>query len=375
MAMQQSPVIDGVELVPPAPGQLLPPTVFTSPALFALEQRAIFGKSWIHVADLDDVPGPGAYATAMIGRTPVMIVRDRKTGELRGFLNACRHRGAQLLDGKGTCDKQIKCPYHAWSYGTDGALLGVPHREEFDCDVSTMGLVPIRIGTVGRMIFGCLDADTAPLADWVGALPGAMLAVGADTWNLGFELRYDLNVNWKLFVENANDGYHIQFVHDVLTDLVDLSTGESTLEPHSAYSTTQVNPQYVLPGFDPAQAKVRFGAVFPNLIPVLSPGDLTYIRVDPIAHDKTALFVRSYDAGLAPHLTDFRKAAFQHTTNQDIAVVEKVQRGVHAIGLPAGVHSSIREVRIGHFERWWAAAMAREVSGGSAARRLLSVAP
>lgn len=375
MAMQQSPVIDGVELVPPAPGQLLPPAVFTSPALFEVEQRAIFAKSWIHLADLDDVVGPGAYATAMIGRTPVMVVRDRKTGELRGFLNACRHRGAMLLDGKGTCDKQIKCPYHAWSYGTDGALLGVPHREEFACDISTMGLVPIRIGTVGPMIFGCLDPAAPPLADWVGELPEVMRAAGAETWKLGFELRYDLNVNWKLFVENANDGYHIQFVHDVLTDLVDLSTGVSTLEPHSAYSITQVNPQYVFPGIDPATARVRFGAVFPNLIPVMTPGDLTYIRVDPIAHDKTALFVRSYDAGLAPQLTEFRKAAFQHTTNQDIAVVEKVQRGVHAIGLPPGVHSSLREVRIGHFERWWAAAMAREASGGSAARRLLAVAP
>ena len=69
-------------------------------------------------------------------------MRDRKSNELRGFLNACRHRGAQLLDGKGTCDKQIKCPYHAWSYGLDGSLLGVPYKQEFSCDVSAMGLVP-----------------------------------------------------------------------------------------------------------------------------------------------------------------------------------------------------------------------------------------
>jgi phenylpropionate dioxygenase-like ring-hydroxylating dioxygenase large terminal subunit len=373
MVMQRpAPVIDGVELVPPEPGHLLPPAAFTSPTVFELEQRAIFARSWIHVADLDDVVGPGAYATAMIGRTPVMVIRDRKTGELRGFLNACRHRGAQLLDGKGTCEKQIKCPYHAWSYGTDGALLGVPFREEFCADVGEMGLVPIRIGTVGRLIFACLDPAAPPLAESVGSLPAAMAAAGTDEWTLGFELRYEIDVNWKLFFENANDGYHIQFVHDVLTDVVDLSTGESTLEAHSAFSTTSVNPAYLLPGVDPATAKVRFGAVFPNFVPVLTGQDLTYIRVDPIAHDKIALLVRSYESPAAAPLRDFRKAAFMHTTDQDIAVVKKVQRGLQAIGLPPGVHSNLREIRIGHFERWWAEAMAREAGG--AGKRLLSVA-
>jgi len=369
-----APVIDGVELIAPAPGRLLPPTVFTSRELFELEQRAIFARSWIHVADLDDVAGPGDYATAMIGSTPVMIVRERATGELRGFLNACRHRGAQLLDGKGTCAKQIKCPYHAWSYGTDGALLGVPFREEFDTDVSAMGLIPIRVGIVGRLIFACLDPAAPDLATWVGALPQALAAVGAASWELGFELRYEVEANWKLFVENANDGYHIQFVHDVLTDLVDLASGESTLEPHSAYSITSVNPAYLPPDVDPATAKIRFGAVFPTFVPVLTPNDLTYIRVDPITHDRFALFVRSYDNPVSRPLRDFRRAAFERTTAQDIDVVNKVQRGVHAVGLPAGVHSSVREIRIGHFERWWAEAMARE-AGGNAARRLRAIGP
>jgi choline monooxygenase len=369
-----APVIDGVELVAPATGHLLPPAAFTSREIFEAEQRAIFARSWIHLCDLDDVRGPGDYATAMIGRTPVMVVRDRTRGELRGFLNACRHRGAQLLDGKGTCEKQIKCAYHAWSYGTDGALLGVPFRDEFDCDVSQMGLVPIRLGVVGRLVFGCLDPAAPDLATWVGGLPAALAAAGADTWELAFELRYEVDVNWKIFVENANDGYHIQFVHDLLTDIVDLSTGESTLEPHSAYSTTLVNPKYLPPEVDPTTAKVRFGAIFPNFVPVLTLTDLTYLRVDPIAHDRIAIVVRSYDSPVVAQLRDFRRAAFEHTTAQDLEVVKKVQRGLQAIGLPPGVHSSLREVRIGHFERWWAEAMARDAGGGAESRRLLAVA-
>ena len=375
------PTIDGVDLTPPEHGRNLPPRAFTSPAVFELEQRAVFARSWVHVADAVDVAEPGAYATGAIGRTPVVVVRDRKTGELRGFLNACRHRGAQLLDGKGTCDKQIKCPYHAWSYGLDGSLLGVPHRDEFSCDVSTMGLVPIRVGTVGPLVFACLDDRAPSLADWVGQLPAAFAAVGVETWDLAWELSYELDANWKLFVENANDGYHIPFVHDILTDILVQDSGTTTLEPHSAYSIASINPAYAPPDmpFDPDTAKIRFGCVFPNLIPVLSPADFTYIRIDPVAHDRLRLFVRSYDHALSAPLRELRKLAFERTTDQDLAVIRKAMRGLHAVGLPAGVHASRLEERIGHFERQWATEMAAQMASEAAidvaAPRRLAIAP
>lgn len=349
--------IDSVELAPPAPGKNLPPRAFTSREIFELEQRAIFARCWMHVGDAGDLPNPGDYITATLGRTPIIVLRDRTTGALRAFLNACRHRGAQLLDGKGTCDKQIKCPYHAWSYGLDGELHGVPYRDEFPGDVAAMGLIPVRVGTVGPLIFACADPSAPDLAAWVGELPAALAHADTTTWQLGWEHTYEVAANWKLFVENANDGYHIPFVHDILTDVLVPESGETTLEPHSAYTMAQINPAYVPPGADPAEAKVRFGCIFPNFIPVLSPSDLTYIRVDPVAHDRLRLFVRSYDSPDFVMLRDFRKHAFERTAAQDIAVVERTMRGLHAEGLPAGVHASRLEQRIGHLERLWASAM------------------
>src|SRR5215210_4934281 len=231
------PAVDSVDLVPPPPGKNLAPRAFTSRDIFEIEQRAIFAKSWVHVADVRDVPNPGDFATATIGRTPVMVVRDRETGELRAFLNACRHRGAQLLEGKGTCDKQIKCAYHAWSYGLDGKLLGVPYRDEFDClDAAQMGLVPVRVGVVGPMIFACIDPTTPALEMWVGELAHRCESKGVADWEFAWELTYELDANWKIFVENANDGYHVQFVHDVLTNALVPNSDTTVLEPHSAYT-------------------------------------------------------------------------------------------------------------------------------------------
>jgi len=352
--------IDGIALSAPPPGQNLPPRVFTSPAVFEAEQRAIFARSWVHVCDLRDVPAPGSYATGTIGRTPVIVLRDRDTGALRGFLNACRHRGAQLLDGNGTCDKQIKCPYHAWSFGLDGALLGVPHRNEFPDDVSQLGLVPIRVGTVGPFVMACLDPTTPSLEDWVGELPAAFDRAGVASWELAYELTYEVEANWKLFVENLSDGYHVPYVHDVLTDFILPDSNVNTLEPHSAYTLSLINPVYVPPGRDPAEAQMRFGCVFPNLIPALSPMDLTYLRMDPIAPDRLRLFIRSYDSPEGAMMRDFRKSGSIRTTQQDIEIVARTMRGLYAEGLPAGVHASRLEERIGHFERLWAEAMLRE---------------
>src|SRR5262249_3847126 len=149
-------------------------------------------------------------------------------------------------------DKQIKCPYHAWSYGLDGRLLGVPFRDEMPCEVAAMGLVPVRVGVAGPLVFACLDAAAPPLETWLGALPGAMAAVGAGAWDFAWELTYELDANWKLFVENANDGYHIPVVHDLLTDLLVQGSGDTTLEAHGAFTWADINPQYIPPDRDPS---------------------------------------------------------------------------------------------------------------------------
>jgi phenylpropionate dioxygenase-like ring-hydroxylating dioxygenase large terminal subunit len=340
------------------PGHNLSPRVFTSPEIFEHELQQIFPHSWIHVADRSELVAPGAYVAAMIGRTPVLVVRDRASGELRAYLNACRHRGAQLLEGKGTCDKQIKCPYHAWSYGTDGVLHGVPYRDQFaHVNFDELDLVPVRVDSVGPLVFACLDPDASSLAEWTGDLGDALVAAG--TWQLGYELTYELAANWKLFIENANDAYHVQFVHDLLTDaiLADETRTFTTLEAHGAHTWAQINPAYVPPGHDPELSRVRFGCVFPNFIPVLTPSDFTYIRVDPIAHDRMKLVVRSYEHPEFADFREFRKLAFERTTDQDIAVILRTQRGLHAQGLPAGVHASAFENRIGHFEQLWIEAM------------------
>jgi hypothetical protein len=145
-------------------------------------------------------------------------------------------------------------------------------------------------------------------------------------------------------------------VHLFLASAIDVGTGANFYETHGSYTTVEASAELTPPGMERGQ--FRFGLLFPNLIPVLSPIDFMYLRIDPVDAERIRLRGRGFDGGgemLVPR--EFRSAAFDATNKQDIAVVERVQRGLRARGLPAAVHSDLRESRITHFEKLVAAAL------------------
>ena len=338
------------------PHSILKPQDFTALAQFDAEMARIFERSWVHVADTTELPEPGAYVPGAIGRTPVLVVRGHDD-EIRAFVNACPHRGATLAETPGRCEKNLRCPYHGWSFATDGTLQGVPFREEFDCDLSGRNLIALRTAVLGPLVFACLDEAAPPFAAWAGELPAAFARFGVERWQPAFAFDYEVRTNWKTYVENGLDGYHIPFVHDFLAEVIDPGTGANFFEAHGSYTTVEGSAALTPPGMERGQ--FRFGLVFPNLIPVFSPLDFTYLRIDPIDAEHIRLRGRGFDGGgELPVPRDFRAGAFDATNKQDIAVVERVQRGLRARGLPAAVHSDLRESRITHFETLVAAALA-----------------
>jgi Rieske 2Fe-2S family protein len=345
---------EGIHLGATTEGQLLPPRAYTSAAVFDAELRHIFERSWLHVADISELRRAGDYITATAGRVPLVIVRGEDSA-LRGFVNACRHRGATVAEGAGNCGAALRCPYHGWSYDTAGRLRGVPFREEFAC-LDQRDLLPVRIAQAGPLVFACTDENAPSFEEWAGSLLPALQQARAAEMEPAFELRYEVSVNWKISVENALDGYHVRFVHDTLSDLLANEGSENGFEAHSSFTRVPISAEYQaqLPPELPGERVVRFGLIFPNLIPVVTPFDLTYLRIDPVAPDRIVLRSRSFDLDGPGRISrDFRREAADRTNRQDIAVVERVQRGLQAPSLPAGIHSNRLEARIGHFQRLW----------------------
>jgi phenylpropionate dioxygenase-like ring-hydroxylating dioxygenase large terminal subunit len=193
--------------------ETLPPECYTAEEFYRREVEQIFMKVWNLVGRLDYVPKPGDYFTIDLVGIPVIIMRGQD-GQVRAFLNSCRHRGAKLLDGEGNCNF-IRCPYHSWMYETNGKLRGaVGMQEAIDFRREDSGLIPIRLDTWFGFIFICFDRNAAPLADYLGDLDQYVRSYGFDTMVTVGRKTYELPTNWKLYVENSMEHFHLPTVHE-----------------------------------------------------------------------------------------------------------------------------------------------------------------
>jgi Rieske 2Fe-2S family protein len=201
---------------------------YTDPAVLRVELDAIFARDWLLVGRGSQLSDPGDYVTVDVAGESVIIVRQGD-GVVHAMLNVCRHRGARiLLDDHGSCARMIRCPYHSWSYGLDGSLVGAPNlRESVGPAQAHLGLQ--RVGVRER--YGCLwvnlDADAEDFDDQVGAQ--LRERVGSDEalagWELdrlitGRQIRYEVTANWKLIVENFMECYHCASIHPELVAAV-----------------------------------------------------------------------------------------------------------------------------------------------------------
>ena len=157
-----------------APADLVHPDkvagrMYTDPEIFELEMSKIFERTWVWVAHESELPKPGSFKSTYVGRQPVIVSRDRK-GNLHTLVNRCRHRGASVCEQRTGQANGFTCPYHAWSYGLDGTLRGIPYPDGYEgvMDKEGMGLKKLRTEAYGGMIFATFDHDAEPLEEFLG---------------------------------------------------------------------------------------------------------------------------------------------------------------------------------------------------------------
>ncbi|HEX2045184.1 MAG TPA: aromatic ring-hydroxylating dioxygenase subunit alpha, partial [Gaiellaceae bacterium] len=214
-----------------AAGATLPADWYDDPAILRLEQERIFARSWQYAGRAELVAEPGSFFACFAGRIPLVVVRDG-AGELRAFVNVCRHRGHVVAEGAGRRET-LQCPYHAWTYGLDGALRAAPRSErEPDFEASAFSLLPVSVATWGPLVFVNPDAEAAPLVDALGELPRRVGESGLELERLRFRERseWEVRANWKLCCENFLECYHCQVAHPSFAKVVDVSVEAYRLE-------------------------------------------------------------------------------------------------------------------------------------------------
>jgi phenylpropionate dioxygenase-like ring-hydroxylating dioxygenase large terminal subunit len=195
--------------------------VYTDPEVFALERELIFGRAWQFVCTVHDVKSAGDFFTASVAGQPVLVVRGADD-RIRGFYNACTHRGAVLTGERcGNYGRVLKCMYHAWAFNLAGDLVGVPYQEGYgpEFDRSRYGLVPVACERFEDLVFVALDPLVPSLADYLGGMAAHLAPyvsgiepIGRNSWVY--------EGNWKLWHENFRDNYHPEFTHRSIHDMI-----------------------------------------------------------------------------------------------------------------------------------------------------------
>jgi phenylpropionate dioxygenase-like ring-hydroxylating dioxygenase large terminal subunit len=292
-------------LVPTTEGSpMLQPYEVWDQDLFDLEMIRVFARSWIWLGDTEDLQHPGDFITGRIGYQSVVVIRQ-EDGSVKGFLNNCRHRASGLaFDAAGHCGKTLTCPYHNWAYSIDGRLIGIPDKNRMygeDFPMDQYGLVPIRIHVAwDKLVFGCLSHKAPSFDEWIAPLKPRYDRYKIDTFKrFHRDLDEEYPINWKAFVENSNDDYHVRFVHRRLNpnrkqlDTIVRFEGRTTsgYKPHADHDDPS-GGRTDLPEEDLKGHYAEF--IFPNLTPLPYPTQLILVRADPIAPDRTRLFSRIY---------------------------------------------------------------------------------
>ena len=286
----------------------LDPRVYTSDEFHGLEQQRVFERAWVCIGLAADVTDPGRLLVRSVGTRSIIVTRG-DDGELRAFLNSCRHRGTELAEADCDVAGTIRCPYHRWGYSTDGTLIATPLFEDVPrdrFDRADFGLVPVRVATWGLLLFACLDDETPELLDWLGDLPERMAGYDLERWYRHDEQTVEIEANWKLVTENFQEYYHLRWVHPELAK-VSRVQDHYRYQGHGMYcgqTTTPVSgddrddwlalpPKPDLDESDGCSG--RFVAIFPNVLLSVLP--------QPRVRDATRA------GGPRPHRRDLHGAA------------------------------------------------------------------
>lgn len=321
---------DGLVDSPPSSPMLQPWEVLDK-ELFDLEMVRVFARSWVWLGDTEDLQQPGDYITGMIGSQPVVLVRTA-AGEVKGFLNNCRHRASTVVNAPGgNCGSSMVCPYHNWAYNLDGELIGIPDRVRMYPDGIAMedfGLVPIRVEVAwNKLIFGCLSQKAPSFRDWIAPIADRYDRYRFDTFQrYPRELDETYPMNWKVFVENSNDDYHVRFVHRRINaqrkqlDTVVRFEGRtcSGYKPHpDSFDMTGGRT-------DMAEEDLKghyADFIYPNLTPLPYATVLILVRADPLAPNLTRLVSRIYGLDRSPADQEADMVNLELTNKEDTDMV------------------------------------------------------
>jgi Rieske 2Fe-2S family protein len=343
-----------------AGAKTLPQQYFVLDEIFHQEQEQIFSKRWVLVGHQSQIVRDGDYFVAEVNSESLIVIRD-KNGKIHGFFNVCRHRGTRLKEDACGHASAIQCPYHAWTYGLDGRLIGAPHMDEVrGFDKADYSLRAVNLALWEGFIFINLDKNAMPLEEWFAQLNGKF-----SHWNMSIlrpakRIEYDVRANWKLMFENYSECYHCPGVHPTLAKVSPYDSAENDLsEGPFLGGFMKINKGAGLTMSGKACAVkidheqdheqeqenlVFYYSIFPNMLLSLHPEYVMVHQLWPSSPERTLIVCDWFFHPDAFNRPDFRPddaiQFWDMTNKQDWHVCELSQQGIASRAYEPGPYSS-----------------------------------
>ncbi|MDG2013130.1 MAG: aromatic ring-hydroxylating dioxygenase subunit alpha, partial [Pirellulaceae bacterium] len=338
---------------------------FVCKSTFRREIESIFSKYWLAVHEQDDFasepPESSSFCTVNVGDQSLIVVR-KPSGELSGFHNVCRHRGTRLLvENCGTLRNDcVTCPYHAWSYNTDGKLLGAPNMTDVeDFERADFPLVTVGTAQWAQLVFLNIDTAAAPFQKAMQPLLSRLENWQLDKLHIVHTLEYTVQANWKLIFQNYSECYHCPTVHPDLNQQTPYKTATNDLlegpilggpmQLADGFQTISHDGQLVGPIFENLTAEQRrsvyYYTVFPNMFVSAHPDYVMIHQLHPL--DVCTTQVSCHFLSGPSATVDSLAGAWKmwDTVNrQDWRVCELTQKGAQSTAFQPGPYSNLESM-------------------------------
>ncbi len=333
---------------------------YTSPAILEEERERFFATQWNCVGLSARVRQPGEWFLAEVAGESLIVLRDRQ-GRLRAFFNVCRHRGTRLCEASsGRFSETIQCPYHAWTYATDGRLLGAPHMQDVEeFDPSDYPLHTAAIAEWEGFLFVNVAEEPEPFERAWAPMIGRLSRFGLERLTVGHRVSYDVRANWKLVFQNYSECLHCPMIHPELNAVIPYKSGANDLvegpflggymeiqEPNR--SATISGRACGLPVGEALSAEDRargyYYSLKPNLLLSIHPDYVNFYLIRPVAADRTIvdsewLFHPGNEGN--PDFNPRDAIEFWDVTNrQDWHIIEQSQLGIASRRYVPGPYSA-----------------------------------
>lgn len=332
-----------------------PPAAFyIDPAQLAVEQATVFARSWQLVGHASQVAKPGDYFTTRLGKEPLLFTNDR--GTIRGFFNVCRHRAGPIAYGCGHAQR-LACRYHGWTYDLGGQLLRTTEMEGAeDFDPSQIHLQPVQVHRFGPLLFAALDPSTPSFEEFFPGVTEHCAPLGLERMGHVATREYPVNANWKVYVDNFLEGYHIPLVHPGLNRELDYRQYVTELSPRHVLQYAPIragSAEHYGRGDGNAQAFYYW--LFPNVMLNVYEGQLQANVVIPIEAGRTVVRFEWFAFEPLPDPASDERwnelARFSEEVQaEDAQICEAVQVNIGSRAYQSGPYSPKREsgVRLFH---------------------------